>query len=203
MPLIDIILLIIFIAAAVTGFRKGFIAQVGSLAAIVVAVIACRALGPTATGWVMPDGPDAETGSSMSRIIASALAYSGVYLVAYYAVILVVRLLKMVTHTLFLGPLDRIGGAAVNIIKWGLAVSLVLNLYLALWPDGKMLRSSTIAGENPSNGWWRSPRRPSVFSITRQHLNQHQRQLQRKAPQPQKYERRRQRHTAGRNVRRL
>lgn len=149
MPLIDIILLIIFIATAVTGFRKGFIAQVGSLAAIVVAVIACRALGPTATGWVMPDGPDAEAGSSMSRIIASAMAYSGVYLVAYYAVILVVRLLKMVTHTLFLGPLDRIGGAAVNIIKWGLAVSLVLNLYLALWPDGKMLRSSTIAGGKP------------------------------------------------------
>lgn len=146
MPLIDIILLIIFIVAAVIGFRKGFIAQVGSVAAIIIAIIACRTLGSAATDMIMPQSPG---DSSMSRIMASVIAYCGIYLVAYYAVILVVKLLKLVTHTLFLGPLDRIGGAIISILKWGLAVSLVLNLYLVLWPDGKLLQTSTLAGGRP------------------------------------------------------
>lgn len=147
MPVIDIILLIIFIAAAVMGYRKGFIAQAGAVAAIVVSVIACRMLGPSVTDWIMAghDSPE----SSMSRFMASAISYAGIYLIAYYAIILIVKLLKLVTHTLFLGPLDRIGGAIVNILKWGLALSLVFNLYLALWPDGKLLSSSTIAGGKP------------------------------------------------------
>ncbi len=147
MPVIDIILLIIFIAAAVTGYRKGFIAQAGAVAAIVVSIIACRLLAPAVTDWIMSSRDPSE--SSMSRFMASALAYGGIYLIAYYGVILIVRLLKLVTRTLFLGPLDRIGGAAVNILKWGLALSLVFNLYLALWPSGRLLSSSTIAGGKP------------------------------------------------------
>lgn len=147
MPLIDIALLIVFAAAAITGYRKGFIAQASSLAAIIVAVIACRTLGPAVTDIIMPGGED-ET-SPMPRYSAAAIAYCGVYLVAYYGVILVARLLKLVTHTLFLGPLDRMGGAVVSILKWGLAVSLAFNLYLAIWPDGKLLSSSTIAEGRP------------------------------------------------------
>ncbi len=146
MPLIDIILLIIFIVAAVFGFRKGFIAQVGSVAAIIIAIIACRALGSAATDMIMPSG---QGDSTMSRILASVIAYCGIYIVAYYAVILATKLLKLVTHTLLLGPLDRMGGALISILKWGLAISLIMNLYLALWPDGALLRSSTIAGGKP------------------------------------------------------
>ncbi len=145
MPMIDITLLIILTAAALLGFRKGLIAQAGSAAAIIIAIIACRTLGPAATDIIMP----APEESSMSRLMASAIAYSAVYLVAYYAVILISKLLRQVTHTLFLGPLDRIGGAIVNILKWSLALSLAFNLYTALWPDGKLLSSSTLAQGRP------------------------------------------------------
>ena len=51
---------------------------------------------------------------------------------AYYAVILVARLLRTVTHTLLLGPLDRMAGAVVSIVKWLLALSVALNLYVII-----------------------------------------------------------------------
>ncbi len=162
MTAIDIILIIVFAVSAIAGYRKGFIAQAGSLAAIVVAIIACRVFGPAATGLIMP-GSDVETGSLWHRYMASAVACSVVYLVAYYAVILIFRLLKTITHTLMLGPLDRIGGSIVNMLKWAMALSLVANLYLVFWPDGKVLKTSTLAEGRPVQ--WITALAPRVLGI--------------------------------------
>ena len=125
--MLDVIIIAVVVAAAVMGFRKGFIGQLGSVAAIIIGVVACRLFGPQVTDMIMPadQGPEV---NSMSKYAYSILAYAGVYIVAYYAVILVARLLRTVTHTLLLGPLDRMAGA----VKWLLALSVALNLYVII-----------------------------------------------------------------------
>lgn len=106
MPTIDIIILIVFAVSAVMGFRKGLITQVGSVAAIIIGIIACRMFSSQVAGMITPSGgPEV---NSMSNYGASILACCIIYIVAYYCVIIVAKFLKLVTHTLLLGPLDHI-----------------------------------------------------------------------------------------------
>ena len=54
MPALDIAILIVFAVSAVMGFRRGLIAQVGSVAAIIIGIIACRMFGAQVTEMIMP-----------------------------------------------------------------------------------------------------------------------------------------------------
>ncbi|MDE5989809.1 MAG: CvpA family protein [Duncaniella sp.] len=134
MTALDIILLLIFIGSAWLGFRKGIIKQLGSLAAIVIAIIACRCLGQPVTEMLTGAHPDWQA-SPISRATVSILANALIYLVAYYGVIIVAKLLRMVSHAILLGPLDRIAGAAFSVAKYFLLVSLLLNLYMVIFPS--------------------------------------------------------------------
>ncbi len=144
MTALDIIILIIFIVAAVMGYRRGFISQIGSVAAIIVGIVACRMFGTAVSQWFMPDVGDSSMAVYGARILGNCL----VYVVAYYAVIIVARMLRTVTHAVFLGPLDRIGGAVVSVVKWFLLVSLLLNLYIVLFDDS-FLSTSHLCGGRP------------------------------------------------------
>ncbi|MDE6813633.1 MAG: CvpA family protein, partial [Duncaniella sp.] len=129
MAAIDIILILIFILTAWLGFRKGLIVQLGSVAAIVVAIIACRMFGATVENLFFDCHPDWQTGSSLSRYGVSILANGIIYLVAYYAVILVAKFLHTATHAILLAPLDHIAGALFSVAKYGLLVSLLPDSY--------------------------------------------------------------------------
>ena len=142
--MLDILIIAVFAASAVMGFRKGLIGQIGSIAAIIIGIVACRVAGPGVTEWIMPDGDEAV--NSMPRYCATMLAYGGVYIVAYYAVILVARMLHTVTHTLLLGPLDRMAGALVSVLKWFMALSVAFNLYTAVFATEPLSSKSNIAG---------------------------------------------------------
>lgn len=146
MAAIDIILLLIFIASAWLGFRKGFIVQLGSVAAIVVAIIACRMFGATVEDVIISHHPDWQTGSWLSRYAASIIANSVIYIVVYYAVLLIAKLLHTVSHVVMLAPLDHIAGAAFSVAKYGLVVSLLLNLYIVLFPNTRLVSDSHLCG---------------------------------------------------------
>lgn len=163
MTVFDIVILIIFVVAAVIGFRKGFIVQVGSLAAIVIGIIACRMFGSQVIELISPapSVDDAVNPNSCPSYLYTIVAYCVIYLVAYYAVVLVVKLLKLVAHTVLLGPLDRIGGAIVSVIKWFIPVSLVLNLYLAINPDCDLTDKVHIASGQPVT--WIIDLAPALF----------------------------------------
>lgn len=143
MTALDIILLLIFIGSAWLGFRKGIIKQLGSLAAIVIAIIACRCLGQPVTEMLTGAHPDWQA-SPISRATVSILANAMIYLVAYYGVIIVAKLLRMVSHAILLGPLDRIAGAAFSMAKYFLLFSLLLNLYMVIFPDTPLRTKSNI-----------------------------------------------------------
>ena len=167
MAVIDIVILAVFAGAVITGYRKGFIAQAGSLAAIVVAIVACRLLGPAVTDFILANH-EGEI-SSVQRYCTSALAYCGVYIVAYYAVILVVKLLKLIVHTMLLGPLDSIGGALVSLLKWFMALSIAANLSIALSPNGNWLTTSTLGSGRPVH--WVVKLAPNVLGIVSEQLH--------------------------------
>lgn len=145
MAAIDIILILIFALSAWLGFRKGIITQLGSVAAIVIAIIACRVLGSQISDMILASHPD-WAAESIKRYGVSILANCGIYIVVYYGVVIIARLLRSVTHAVLLGPLDRIAGAAFSVAKYFLLVSILLNLYIVLFPSTTLLSRSRLAG---------------------------------------------------------
>lgn len=145
MTAIDIILILVFVFSAWLGFRKGIITQLGAVAAIVIAIIACRILGPQIESMVMGSHPDWQT-SSVSHYTVSIVTNCVIYLLAYYGVLIAARLMRTVSHAVLLGPLDRLAGAAFSVAKYFLLVSLLLNLYIAVFPDTKLLSASRLGG---------------------------------------------------------
>ena len=146
MSWIDIIIVGVFAFAVVRGLRQGIIGQLGSLAAFVLALIACRAGGQAmadAMGGLVPDSLE---NTPMGGYVASILVGAIVYGVVYYLVRIVARFIRTVTHALMLGPVDRALGAIFSVLKWGVGLSVVLNLWLALFPKSDFVKESTIGG---------------------------------------------------------
>lgn len=141
MPLLDIIILAVLALSAFLGYRRGLIGQIGSIAAIVAGVVVCRLFAGQVVDMVAPGSAE---GSDFSSYAVRILVCAVLYIAAYYAVILIAKLLKFAVKAVLLGPLDSIAGAIVSMAKWMLGLSLALNLWIALFPSRNPLEHSTL-----------------------------------------------------------
>lgn len=119
MTALDILILAIIAVGGVIGFSRGLLVQAGSIAALIVGVVAARLFGDSlAALW-----------SSDTSAIDTAAGYGIAFLLGYGATWLVTRLMRKTVHTIHLGIIDSIAGAAFKVLQWGLILSLALNLY--------------------------------------------------------------------------
>lgn len=125
----DIVLLIVALVAAVLGWRRGLIAQIGSIFALIAGVVLCRIWGDAFTANVAPLlGLDMAEGST-AAVVAAVLCNILLFIIVYIIVVQVARLLRSIVHGVLLGPVDSLGGALFKMLKWMLASSAVLCLW--------------------------------------------------------------------------
>ncbi|MGN0219148.1 MAG: CvpA family protein [Muribaculaceae bacterium] len=130
-----ILLLIVLCYAAFTGFRKGFVSQIGQLAGLIGGIIVCRLYGDTFAAWLAWRDPEA------AATTVYVIAYIILYILAYAVIRLLFGLAKGLIHLVALGWADRIGGALFKFVKWLFIVSFVYNLWLTISP------TSTLKGD--------------------------------------------------------
>ena len=75
---IDIFIYVIFAAAAILGYARGVVRQAGSIAAVVVGILAARMFGPWATehlfaGATEPEGSSNDSLRSQNRRLCSGI----------------------------------------------------------------------------------------------------------------------------------
>ena len=145
MAFIDLLIVVLAAFGAFTGYRKGLINGIGSVAGLLIGIIVCRLAGdafysmmvawhPSWAGW--PGAP--YTGKVMAEIILFAIVYA--------ATVIAAGLAKGIIHSLSLGGFDRIGGAAFGALKYLLLLSVVLNLIYVIDPTASMFHSSGLLG---------------------------------------------------------
>lgn len=117
MNVFDIALLIILAAAAVFGFRKGIITQVCGIAGILLGILLAFRFSNRLAGWL-------NVGEGFSWLLSFIIILLVVILVLYLAG----RLVRKVVHGIGLGIIDRIGGLALGVVKWGLILSLLIGI---------------------------------------------------------------------------
>ncbi len=122
----DIIVLIIVGVAAVGGFMRGFVQEILSLAAWVLAIFAIRFLHTDLYTAIEPH-LGTETGAAL-------LAFALLLLIPYAAMKLIAGRLGESTRTSILGPIDRVLGFGFGAVKGAIVVVLAFSV-LALGYD--------------------------------------------------------------------
>jgi membrane protein required for colicin V production len=130
----DIIVLVIVAVAAIGGFTRGFIQEVLSLAAWVLAIFAIRYLHTDLTGILYE-----YVGSPTS---AAILAFALLLLIPYAAMKVIASTVGKASRNSVIGPIDRVLGFGFGAIKGMIMVviafSLVVLGYDNVWgPTGR------------------------------------------------------------------
>jgi membrane protein required for colicin V production len=120
MTALDVIVLLLLLAGLVTGWLKGFVGEVLSLAAWIVAIVFLRLLHTPAT--------NALTGVVGTRSGAAILAFVLVFGLVFLAGKLVARRVGGGVKRSVIGPVDRVLGAGFGALKGLIGATL---LYLA------------------------------------------------------------------------
>lgn len=144
MSAIDILIILIFISAVIYGYWKGVIVQLGSVAGILLGILACRLFGP----W-LTDVFGGATGSSDTLdmgYINSVIANVILFLLGFIAAKLVAKLVKTVTTAVKLSIVDKLAGVVFCLFEWFLVFSILLNVWQVLRPGSDITSSSTLGG---------------------------------------------------------
>ncbi|OYW46492.1 MAG: colicin V production protein [Sphingomonadales bacterium 12-68-11] len=130
----DIVVLLVVGVAAVGGFMRGFVQEVLSLAAWIVAILAIRLLHTDLTALLFDY---VGTGSG-----AAVLAFLLLLLVPYLAIRMIARWAGQTSRKSLLGPIDRVlgfgFGAVKGVIITVMAFSVLVLGYDTIWgPSGR------------------------------------------------------------------
>jgi membrane protein required for colicin V production len=132
MTAFDLIVLLIVGVAAAGGFMRGFVQELLSLAAWVLAVFAVRALHTDLTAAIF-----AYTGGAVS---AALLAFSLLLLIPYAAMRLIATRAGKSSRASVLGPIDRVLGFGFGVVKGVIVVVMAFSLlvlgYDTVWGAG-------------------------------------------------------------------
>lgn len=128
----DIAVLLLVGAGAVMGFWRGFVQEILSLGAWIVAIVAIRMLHTPATAFLL-DKVGTESG-------ASVLAFALVLLAPYIVIRALARWLGSASRNSLLGPIDRVLGFGFGAIKGTIIVVMAFSIlvlgYDTVWGVG-------------------------------------------------------------------
>jgi membrane protein required for colicin V production len=116
---LDILLLILLVWGAYSGFKKGFVSEVFSLGAFFLATIGSVKLMDCFAGFLK------QCNGNLGNF-APYLAFVLIFLGIVVAITLAGRVFKYLINMTILGWVDRLMGAVLGIFKWAFFVSTFL-----------------------------------------------------------------------------
>ena len=125
MNILDIILLICFIPAAIQGFQKGFISQVIAIISIIEGVWLSVQFASEVTVWLAQYIQGSE---QVLKVVSFAL----IFIAVIAGLALLGRLVEGTVKLIMLGWLNRLLGILFSFLKCGLIVGLVIMAFSSL-----------------------------------------------------------------------
>lgn len=125
MNVLDIILLICFIPAVIQGIRNGFIAQVISIAALILGVWASARFTPEVSTWLAQY-------ITLSDQVMKVISFTVILLMSFLVLALIGKFLEATFKLVMLGWLNSLLGAVFSLIKAGLVIGLVIMAFCSL-----------------------------------------------------------------------
>jgi membrane protein required for colicin V production len=137
MNIFDLIVIATLAWSAISGFSKGFIVQVFSLAALVLGVFLAYKLSHFVAGFI---AGSLSTDPTFTNITAFTITFVGVWILVY----MLGKIVHQVVQVVMLGLVNRILGAAFAFIKIALVLSIMLIVFESLNAGMNILSKETI-----------------------------------------------------------
>lgn len=132
MNIIDIIILLCFIPAIISGLRKGFIAQITSIIAIVLGVWLSYELSCPVTQWL-------KGFCSASEQTLSIVSFAIIFIASAVLLHLAGRLIEKLLQFIMLGWLNRMLGLALSLFKCLLILGLAAYFFDSINAGGRLV----------------------------------------------------------------
>ena len=129
----DIACLIIALVGFFYGYRRGFFAQAGSVAGIILGIVICNIFAGRVTDhFVNPDD------SIATVLLTTVMVYVLMFVACYIFGRLCGSALGNIAKAVRLSCLDKIAGAVFTTFEYALVFSLILNAWIGAFPNTEL-----------------------------------------------------------------
>ncbi len=149
MTFFDTILLLGAVVAAVMGLRRGLVGQLASLASLAVGIAVCVLVGDEATAFYRSMNPECAEWPHESFTVPAVVNGSLFLLVSLTVRVIGLLMKRAVRRVGATSLLDRVGGMALNVFKWVLLLSILLNFAFMAAPRGDMFTTRHALDNKP------------------------------------------------------
>ena len=125
MNIIDIILVVILIAAAINGFVKGFFVELASVASLILGIWAAVEFSGFVQKWL---SKYLDWSPEMMRVVAFILIFIFVVLVIHLVATLTEKFVRAIALSIF----SRLAGAVFGVIKAAFILSILMLVILKI-----------------------------------------------------------------------
>ncbi len=122
MNYIDLVFSLILIVAAIQGFRKGFIIELASLAALLLGIWGGIIFSDFTAGFITK-----HTGYQSEHL--STISFFVTFIIIVILIHILGKILDTVVKAVFLGFLNRLAGIILGVIKTAVILSILLLLF--------------------------------------------------------------------------
>lgn len=127
MGTLDIIILAVILLAAVYGAFKGFVHQIGTITALVAAVLVCRFFGARVAASIVDASAQYASAYRM-------LVYVLLFVLVFASIRFVADLFGTLLSKMHVRVIDRVAGGIFSAAAAVLVMSIAVNVYLTLAP---------------------------------------------------------------------
>ena len=125
MNIIDIILIVILVAAAINGFVKGFFVELASVASLILGIWAAVEFSGFVQKWL---SKYLDWSPEMMRVVAFILIFIFVVLVIHLVATLTEKFVRAIALSIF----SRLAGAVFGVIKAAFILSILMLVILKI-----------------------------------------------------------------------
>jgi membrane protein required for colicin V production len=115
---LDIVIIVFLVITAIIGFSKGFIKTISTLVGIILGVVLAERFSGSAADWLST----VLHNPILVKIAGFAIIFIGFMIIS----LIIASLLSKLLSLLFLGWVDRLGGAVLGLVIGGLVCSAIL-----------------------------------------------------------------------------
>lgn len=137
-----IIVVVVAVWAVFSGYRRGFMSQIGAVIAVAFGIVAARLLSPEFVGHINSWLPDGFTGFNR-MFLCETLTCGLIFIIVSGLIGLCVWPIGKLVGLLGSGVVDALGGAFFRLFQMLILLSIVYNLLVDLNPSSDLTRSSS------------------------------------------------------------
>jgi membrane protein required for colicin V production len=125
MNYIDVVLAILLVYGLVKGFTKGFVIEITSLLSLLLGVYGAIHFSYFIGDWL-------KTKVDWEGNIIQVVAFALTFLLILFAISMIGKIVTKLMNVAALGLLNKLAGAAFGLIKFGLIISVLINMFSKL-----------------------------------------------------------------------